>query len=58
MINSTDPMFGTAKEQHPLSHGRFASIDVRDDADVSEIGNIKSHGNDSVSERFGQRTIH
>ena len=49
-------MLGTTQEEHPLGHGRFPSIDVRDDADVTKFGDIKSHENDSGIERLGRQT--
>jgi hypothetical protein len=36
-------VLGTAKKQHSLGHRRFSSIDMSDDADVSQILEFTSH---------------
>ena len=43
MIDPTDTVFGSTQEQHPLSHGRLPGINVRNDADVSEVFYFPSH---------------
>ena len=36
-------MLGAAEKQHPLGHRRFPSINMSDDADVSQILEFTSH---------------
>ena len=36
-------MFGSGKKQHPLSDRRLAGIDVRDDANVSQVLKFPGH---------------
>ena len=43
-VDGADAVAGTAVEEHSLGNGRFSGIDVGDNADVSDFGQIDGHG--------------
>ena len=56
MVHAAHPVFGATEEEHPFGDSRFPSIDVRDDADIAKLGDIKGHENDSRMGQFEGRT--
>ena len=55
MVDTTDPMLGSAKEQHSFGDCRFTGIDVSDDADVTKFCDVDGH--ETAAEFLGRESL-